>query len=50
MCCKGDENMGRVFDYTAIALGFIVSIVGVYLRSRRERNLRELANMHDEQD
>ncbi|KAL8520933.1 hypothetical protein ACS0TY_011472 [Phlomoides rotata] len=38
----GRRNIIDVFDYSAFALSFILYLVGLYLRRRRERNIREL--------
>ncbi|KAL2254330.1 UNVERIFIED_CONTAM: hypothetical protein Sindi_0227700 [Sesamum indicum] len=40
----GRRNIIDVFDYSAFALSFILYLVGLYLRRRRLRNVRELVD------
>ncbi|KAI3445624.1 hypothetical protein Pfo_002289 [Paulownia fortunei] len=41
----GRRNIIDVFDYSAFALSFILYLVGLYVRRRRLRNIRELVDM-----
>ncbi|KAL6517735.1 hypothetical protein OROMI_033436 [Orobanche minor] len=46
----GHRNIRVVFDYSAVALSFILYLVGLYLRRRRRRNVRQLVDMQAVQD
>nr|GMC89734.1 E3 ubiquitin-protein ligase RNF170-like [Ipomoea batatas] len=39
----GRQNVIDVFDYSAIALSFVLYLAGLYLRRRRFQNVREMA-------
>ncbi|KAL1539182.1 RING-type E3 ubiquitin transferase [Salvia divinorum] len=46
----GRGNIIDLFDYSAFALSFILYLVGLYLRWKRERNIRELVDMPEGRD
>ncbi|KAG6398670.1 hypothetical protein SASPL_140137 [Salvia splendens] len=46
----GRGNIIDLFDYSAFALSFILYLVGLYLRWKRERNIRELVEMPEAHD
>ncbi|XP_047963039.1 E3 ubiquitin-protein ligase RNF170-like isoform X2 [Salvia hispanica] len=46
----GRGNIIDLFDYSAFALSFILYLVGLYLRWKRERNIRGLVEMPEAHD
>ncbi|XP_057812343.1 uncharacterized protein LOC131026494 [Salvia miltiorrhiza] len=46
----GRANIIDLFDYSAFALSFTLYLVGLYLRWKRERNIRELVDMPEGHD
>ncbi|KAG6396382.1 hypothetical protein SASPL_142530 [Salvia splendens] len=46
----GRGNIIDLFDYSAFALSFILYLVGLYLRWKRERNIRGLVDMPEGHD